>query len=118
MKKENLKIILVGFLAGIVSGFFSSGGGMILVPFFTHILKIEDVKARGTSVFCIMFLVITSSIFYINKNYVDINLGIKCAIGGIIGAYIGSKILFKIDKKWLRLLFICFLIYSGIKMII
>lgn len=118
MKKENLKKYILGLMAGVVSGFFSSGGGMLLVPFFIHILKIEDVKARGTSVFCIMFLVITSSVFYINKNYVDINLGIKCAIGGIIGGYIGSKILFKIDKKWLRLLFIFFLIYSGIKMII
>ena len=92
MKKDCLKIIGVGLLAGVVSGFFSSGGGMLLVPFFTHILKIEDVKGRGTSVFCIIFLVITSSILYINKKYVDINLGIKCAIGGVIGAYIGSKI--------------------------
>jgi len=118
MKKEYLKTVIVGLCAGMVSGFFSSGGGMLLVPFFTHILKIEDVKGRGTSVFCIMFLVITSSIFYINKKYIDVNLGIKCAIGGMIGGYIGSKILFKIDKKWLRLLFILFLVYSGIKMVI
>ena len=118
MKKQNLKIICVGFLAGLVSGFFSSGGGMLLVPFFTHILKMEEIRGRGTSVFCIIFLVITSSIFYINKKYVDISLGIKCAIRGIVGAYIGSKILFKINKKWLRLLFIFFLVYSGIKMII
>ena len=40
MKKDCLKIIGVGLLAGVVSGFFSSGGGMLLVPFFTHILKI------------------------------------------------------------------------------
>lgn len=118
MEKDDLKTIGIGLLAGMVSGFFSSGGGMLLVPFFTHVLKIEDVKGRGTSVFCIFFLVITSSIFYVNKKYVDINLGIKCAIGGIIGAYLGSKILFKLDKKWLRLLFIFFLVYSGIKMII
>ena len=117
MKKDSLKTIFVGLFAGIVSGYFSSGGGMLLVPFFTHVLKIEDVKGRGTSVFCIMFLVITSSIFYINKKYVDVNLGMKCAIGGMIGGYVGSKILLKIDKKWLRLLFIFFLIYSGIKMI-
>lgn len=115
--KENLKILVVGFFSGLVCGFFSSGGGMLLVPFFIHVLKIEDVKARGTSVFCILFLVVTSSIFYIRQNYIDINLGIKCAIGGVIGAFIGSKILFNINKKYLRILFIIFLIYSGIKMI-
>lgn len=82
--KENIKVIFVSLFAGIVSGFFSSGGGMLLVPFFTHIVKLDEVKARGTSVLCIVFFVVTSSIFYISNNYVDYGLGIKCAIGGII----------------------------------
>ena len=91
MNKDKLKMIVISLIAGVISGFFSSGGGMLLVPFFTHILKIDEVKARGTSVFCIVFFVVTSSIFYISNKYVDYGLGIKCALGGCIGAYIGSK---------------------------
>jgi hypothetical protein len=91
------------------------GGGMLLVPFFTHILKLDEVKSRGTSVFCILFFVIASSIFYIKNKYVDYDIGIKCAIGGIIGAYLGSKLLMKIDKKILKILFIIFLLYTGIR---
>lgn len=117
MKKENIKIIVISIFAGIISGFFSSGGGMLLVPFFTHIVKLDEVKARGTSVFCIVFFVVTSSIFYFGKNYVDYNLGMKCAIGGIIGAFIGSKLLMKIDKKYLKIFFIIFLLYSGIRIL-
>ncbi len=117
MKKEDIKIIFISLFAGIISGFFSSGGGMLLVPFFTHILKMDDVKARGTSVFCIVFFVVTSSIFYIGKKYIDYGLGLKCAIGGIIGAFIGSKLLMKIDKKILKILFIIFLLYSGIRIL-
>ena len=117
MKKGKWKIIIISLCAGIISGFFSSGGGMLLVPFFTHILKLDEVKARGTSVFCIVFFVVASSIFYIKNKYVDYNLGIKYAIGGIVGAFIGSKLLMKIDKKILKIMFIIFLLYSGIKIL-
>ncbi len=42
----------IGFIAGIISGLFSTGGGMILVPAFIYLLKkIKDIKARGTSIF-------------------------------------------------------------------
>ena len=117
MKNDKLKMIVISLMAGIISGFFSSGGGMLLVPFFTHILKVDEVKARGTSVFCIVFFVVTSSIFYISNKYIDYNLGWKCALGGCVGAYIGSKLLMKIDKKILKILFIIFLLYSGIRIL-
>ncbi len=95
MKKENIKIIVISLFAGMISGFFSSGGGMLLVPFFTHIVKLDEVKARGTSVFCIVFFVVTSSIFYIGKNYVDYEIGLKCAIGGIIRSFFWNKITYE-----------------------
>ena len=68
---ENFKFrnVIIGTIAGIVSGLFSTGGGMILVPAFIYLLKIDDTKARGTSVFCILPMVIASSIFYYKNNY-------------------------------------------------
>ena len=55
--------IFVGFFAGIVSGFFCSGGGLILVPFLVDCLKMEEVNARATTIFCVFFMVITSRNF-------------------------------------------------------
>lgn len=59
-KSDIIKKVIIGLLAGIISGFFTSGGGMILVPAFIYMLKIDDVKARATSVLCILPMVITS----------------------------------------------------------
>ncbi len=98
-------------------GFFASGGGLILVPAFVYFLKMEDKKARGTSVFCILPMVIASSIFYYKDNYINWEIGIKCAIGGIIGGIIGAKLLKKLPTKYIRIAFTIFLIYVAFKML-
>lgn len=119
MKSKNFwKNMLIGFLGGMISGFFSSGGGLILVPYMTSILKKDEVESRATTIFCIFFMVFTSGLFYFNQNYIDFNMAIKCAIGGIIGGYIGSKVLWNVGKKFLEISFIIFLIYAGGKMIV
>lgn len=79
-----MKNKIIGFIAGIVSGFFGAGGGMILVPAFSHINKMEEKESRATSIFCILPLVIASCIIYMKNQYMDWNIGIKSAIGGIV----------------------------------
>ena len=74
--------------------------------------------ARATSIFAILPMVIASSVFYFKGNYIDWKIGILCAIGGIIGGYIGSKLLRKLSDKVLKISFIIFLFYVSIKMII
>ena len=107
-----LKKILIGLFAGILCGLFASGGGMILVPSFIYFLKLNEKEARATSIFCILPMVLTTTILYAKNQEIDWNNGIKTAIGGIIGAIIGTNILKKIDNKWLKLIFIIFLLYS------
>ena len=109
---ELTKKLILGLIAGLVSGFFASGGGMIL-----YILKMEDAKARATSIFCILPMVIASGIFYYKNKYIDWKIGILCAIGGIIGGYIGARLLKKLPDKYLKLSFAIFLIYVSIKLI-
>lgn len=113
-----IKKILIGIIAGFISGLFAAGGGMIVVPAFVHIFKLDEAEARATSVFAILPMVITSGLLYYNNNYIDWILGIKCALGGIIGGFIGAKLLRKLSDKVLKVIFIIFLIYVSIKMII
>lgn len=81
MKKKNFwKNMLVGFFAGMISGFFSSGGGLILVPYMTSILKKDRVNARATTIFCIFFMVFTSGCFYFKQDYIDWAMAVKCAV--------------------------------------
>lgn len=116
--KKNIKYSLIGILAGIITGLFSTGGGLILVPAFMYLLKEKSKKARGTSVFCILFMAIASSFFYGKGHYIDWNISILCAIGGAIGGYIGAKLLKKLPERYLKIAFTIFLIYVSVKMIV
>lgn len=117
MKNKTIFNILMGFFAGLVSGFFGAGGGLLLVPYMTSILKEDEVKSRATTILCIFFMVLTSSFFYFNKEKIDWILAIKCAVGGISGSIIGSKLLIRINTNLLKFLFILFLLYAGFSMI-
>lgn len=112
------KNIVIGIMAGFISGFFSTGGGMLLVPTFIYLLKIEDRRARATSVICILPMVVTSGVFYYKNNYINWKIGVLCAIGGGIGGYLGAKLLKKLDAKYFKIAFIFFLIYTSIKFLL
>ena len=116
--KKYTKLSLIGFIAGLVSGVFSTGWGLILVPAFLYLLEMDSQKARGTSVFSILPMVLTSSIFYYKGNFINWKVAILCGIGGAIGGYIGAKLLKKLPERYLKIAFTIFLIYVSIKMII
>lgn len=117
-KNTNMKNRVIGFIAGIISGLFGAGGGMILVPAFSFFNKMNEKEARATSIFCILPLVIVSCIIYLKNEYINWNIGIKCAMGGIIGGIIGSLLLKKLNNQILNILFTIFLLYMSIRMVI
>lgn len=116
-KLKMKKKILIGLFAGVISGLFSTGGGLILVPAFLYFLKMDAVKTRATSIMCILPMVITTSFFYAKSQYLDWKMGSLCAIGGIIGSFFGSKILSKIPDYILKILFSVFLLYVSFYML-
>ena len=110
-------VYAIGILGGFVSGFFGSGGGLIILPALIRILKIDELKARGTTLITILIAILVSTVFYTKYNYFDISLSIKVAIGGIIGGFVGAKLVNKIPKFWLAFIFDIFLIWAALKMI-
>ena len=114
-----LKKMIIGFIVGFISGLISSGGGMILLTAYLYLFNLDEKEARATTIFCMLIIIIATSIIYSRFNNFDMALGIKCAIGGIIGSYIGTKILNKINtkSKIFKIAFILFLSYSSYSML-
>ena len=116
--KDIFKKFFIGFISGAISGLFSSGGGLILIPLLVKNLHLSEKEARATTIFCILPMVITTGFFYQSKNYINWSIAIYCSIGGILGGILGSFLLEKLKTKHLKLIFYIFLLYSGIKILL
>lgn len=95
--------VLIGVLAGIVSG-TGMGGGTILIFLLSFLLGIEQHIAQATNLIFFIPTAIVAIIVNLKNKNIDIKLAILVSIFGILGAIIGANISIHIDvgilKKW------------------
>ena len=113
-----LKLIGVGLIAGFINGFFGAGGGLLLVPMISYTQKDDAKTAHATTLVCVLFMCLTSSIFYFIKKQVDYKLLLCCLIGSIVGSIIGTRLLKKLKNNIIDLIFSFVLVLAGVLMII
>lgn len=113
-----MKYALIGLVTGTANGLFGSGGGTIAVPAMVHLLKADEHKAHATAIAVILPLTVVSSVFYISKGYIDWGLTLKVTLGGLVGGYIGARLLAVCPEKLLRKIFAIFMAVAGVKMLL
>lgn len=112
-----LKCAAVGICAGVLNGLFGSGGGLLLVPFFTDFLKLEQRQAFATSVFVILILCVASVIAYSQKLSIEFNYILPYLLGGIVGGIVGATVLKKLPVNIIRRVFAVFILWAAYKAI-
>lgn len=113
--KAFLKCSAIGILAGAINGLFGSGGGLLLVPFYTDIMKLEQRQAFATSVFTVLIVSIVSIITYSQKVSIDLISIAPFLIGGAIGGIIGATILKRLPINIIRKVFALFILWAAFK---
>ncbi|MFT4234086.1 MAG: sulfite exporter TauE/SafE family protein [Microbacterium sp.] len=101
--------ILIGALAGFLSGLFGVGGGTIIVPLLVLLLAFPQRFASGTSSAAIIATAVVGLISYAVNDQVDWAAGLIIAAGAIVGAQVGVRILHALSEPALRWIFIGFL---------
>ncbi|MCX7923968.1 MAG: sulfite exporter TauE/SafE family protein [Clostridia bacterium] len=116
--KKYAKYILIGLVTGMANGLFGSGGGTIAVPAMVLLLGAGEHKAHATAISIILPLTMVSAFFYATNNYVDWPLTFKVILGGVVGGYIGAKLLNICPPNMLRKVFAVFMILAAFRMIL
>ena len=119
-KKERVQriyAILAGAFAGLVNGVFGGGGGMIIVPILILLLKYQPNRAHATAILIILPISIVSCLFYVAFGNLDLSVAIPVGSGVIAGGIVGAFILSKISNKWLIIIFSIIMAVAGVKML-
>jgi len=111
-------LILIGLVAGTLSGLVGVGGGIIIVPALVFFLGFSQHAAQGTSLGLLLLPAgILAVINYYNKGYVDLKVvAIMCA-AFVFGGWLGSKLALSISQETVKKRFAVVRFYTAFKML-
>ncbi|BCU69362.1 sulfite exporter TauE/SafE family protein [Stygiolobus caldivivus] len=109
---------IIMFFAGFISGLLGIGSGALKVLGMDWAMNLPMKVSTTTSNFMIGVTAATGSSIYWLFGYIQPFLAAGTAVGVLIGAYIGTKILVRITNKTIRYIFTAILIFLGIQMVL
>ena len=110
-----IMLIIVGLLAGMLSGLVGLGGGVIIVPALVFLLGFSQHQATGTS---LGILLLPAGIFavmnYYKRGYIDVKVVLLIFAGFLVGGWLGSKMSLTLPEATLKKVFaIALLLIAG-----
>lgn len=116
---ENVMYILLGLVAGIVSGLIGVGGGVIIIPVLVFLFGMSQHEAQGTTLALLVPPIgLLAAWQYYKEGYVDLKIaGLICA-GFFFGGLFGANLATGLSSRMLEKLFGVALFLISLKMIL
>ena len=112
-----LLYVAIGFGAGILSGLFGIGGGIVIVPALVLAAKFEQQAAVGTSLGALLLPVgLLGAMAYHRAGHVDVKASALIALGLFGGALLGAKVALASTGPTLKRAFAVFLVLVAAKL--
>lgn len=105
------------FIAGIVSGLLGIGSGALKVVAMDNIMRIPFKVSTTTSNFMMGVTAAASAVVYLHRGQIDPGIAMPVAVGVLLGATIGSKILMRVKADRLKVIFAAVVTFLALQMI-
>ncbi|MDZ4750791.1 MAG: sulfite exporter TauE/SafE family protein [Flavobacteriales bacterium] len=113
-----LILIIVGIMAGMLSGFVGVGGGLIIVPALVYMMGFTQMQAQGTSLAVLLLPVGFLAVYNYHKSgNINMTYALIIAAFFIVGSYFGSKYALKLPEFKVKFIFGLFMLYVSIRML-
>ena len=112
-KSKIWKLILCGCAVGAANSVFGGGGGMIAVPLLEK-TGIPAQKAHATAILVILPVSLLSFVLYAARGIYNAAVLVPTAIGVTVGGIIGAKLLGKLPKKTVGIVFAVLQAIAGV----
>ena len=111
-------LIVIGILAGLLSGVVGVGGGLIMIPLLIILLGLSQHQAQGTSLAVMLPPIgILAAINYHKAGFVEWEYAMIIAVTFIIGGYFGSKYAVTLRPEIVKRVFGIVMLIGALKMI-
>lgn len=113
-----LRLILIGFAGGIISGMGGVGGAIVIVPLLHLVMGVPMKTCIGTTLSVMMFNSLSGVAGYFYHGLVDIHTGLITGIIAVFSAMAGARFSLKVDNRKLRKIFSIVLLFAGIAVLV
>ena len=112
-------LIGIGLVAGVLSGVFGIGGGVVIVPALIYLAGFRQHMATGTSLAILLPPVgIAAVLEYYRHGNVNLRAALVIAVTVTIGGWFGAVIANRVSGPYLRLAFGVFVMALGVSLIV
>ena len=109
--------VVFGSVIGVYGGFFGPGTGPVVVSAFSFIRTYNLRQAISNSKVILLITNACSLVFLIYAGYVWWFVGGFMVLGGVLGSFVGARVMLKADVTLLRVLLVLVPLASGLKML-
>lgn len=114
-----LILLIIGLLAGILSGFVGVGGGVVIVPALIYFMSMSQHQAQGTSLFVLLLPTGILAVYnYYQKGNIEWRYGLIIALAFFIGGYFGSKLSLKLSPAVVKFVFGILMAYVAFRFLV
>jgi len=107
--------LLLGIAAGILSGLFGIGGGIVMVPSLIVLFGMDILDANATSLAAMLLPVgILGVIAYYKAGLINIRESLWIALGLFLGSFVGGEFAVNISENLLAKLYAAILLYIAV----
>jgi uncharacterized membrane protein YfcA len=109
------RVLVLGGLAGVLSGMFGIGGGLVIVPVLIILFDFDPKTAIGTSLFALLLPTgLLGVLEYWRRGEMRFLHGLFIALGLFCGVYLGSRLTGLMSTSLMKRLYGVFLILVAI----
>jgi hypothetical protein len=109
--------VAIGMAAGVASGLFGVGGGIVMVPLLTAFAGFTQHRAHATSLAAIVPIAAVAAATFAAAGEVDYAVAALLAVGSLIGAPLGARAMARTSEGLLTTMFGALMLAVAIRLL-
>jgi uncharacterized membrane protein YfcA len=108
----------IGLAAGLLSGLFGVGGGIVMVPAMVLLAGMTQQRASASSLASIVPIATVGAFIFGRADSVDLPAAAILIVGSLIGVQIGARLMARVGDDRLRIGFAVLMIAIAVTMLV